>query len=57
MTSLFETRCIQRLLKMSVFYSCPRYDGKAFHAREPAAEKLLSCVRGTTQILSDTDRS
>ena len=34
------------------FMSCRRYDGKAFHIRGPAAEKLLRpkllCVRGTT---------
>ena len=37
------------------------FDGKAFHTRGLAAEKLLSlkllCVRGTTHILSDADRS
>ena len=38
-----------------------RCDGKAFHTRGPAAENLLSsmpsCVRWTTHILSDADRS
>jgi len=41
--------------------SCHRYDGKAFHTRGQAAEKLLLlkllCVRGTTHILSDADLS
>jgi len=41
--------------------SCRRYDGKAFHTRGSAAEKLLLpkllCVRGTSHILSDVDRS
>jgi len=39
--------------------SCRTYNGKAFHIRGPAAEKLLSpkllCVRGTMHILSGTE--
>ena len=53
----------QCMLEVAVVHVLP-YDGKAFHTRGPAAEKLLSpkllCVRGfrgTTHILSDADRS
>jgi len=48
------------MLEMSVVHVPPQ-NGKAFHTRGPASEKLLSpkllCVRGTTHILSEADRS
>ena len=54
-----QPQYVLSVIAWNVCSSCPV--GKAFHTRGPAAEKLLSpklfCMRGTTHIVSDADRS